>query len=89
MAVRLVFRRAGNRRYVQPVSDGRPSGGQRLPPGAGASAGATLLSVLALCTGAGYGIGRLIGYPITVTLAGFIVGLAAAVAVVYWRYRDL
>jgi hypothetical protein len=53
-----------------------------------AKAGALMLAVNALCTGAGAGIGALLGVTVPMALAGFFVGFGVAIAVVIRRYSE-
>jgi hypothetical protein len=52
-----------------------------------ARAGMLMLAVNGLCTGAGAGLGVLIGALVPLVLAGFFVGFGAAVWIVTWRFR--
>ena len=53
-----------------------------------ATAGALLLAMIALGTGAGFGLGTLVDSIAPLTLAGLAVGFAAGIALVYTRFRD-
>lgn len=53
-----------------------------------ATAGALLLAMIVLGTGAGFGLGTLVGSTAPLTLAGLAVGFAAGIALVYTRFRD-
>jgi type IV secretory pathway TrbD component len=48
-----------------------------------------MLSVNALCAGAGAGIGALVGAIVPLALAGFFVGFGVAVWFVARRFRDV
>ncbi len=54
-----------------------------------AGAGALMLSVNAICAGAGAGIGALVGAVVPLLLVGFSVGFFLGIAVVTKRFRDL
>jgi len=54
-----------------------------------AGAGALLLSVNALCAGAGAAIGELVGALVPLLLVGFFIGFFLGIAVVSKRFRNL
>ncbi len=53
-----------------------------------AKAGALMLAVNGLCTGAGAAIGALLGVIVPLAIAGFFVGFAVAIAFVIRRYSE-
>ena len=54
-----------------------------------AGAGALLLSVNAMCAGAGALIGELVGALVPLLLVGFFIGFFLGIAVVADRFRNL
>jgi hypothetical protein len=54
-----------------------------------AAAGVTLVATILLCSGAGLGLGLLVGAPVPLVLAGVFAGSIAGFALVYARYKDL
>jgi hypothetical protein len=54
-----------------------------------ASAGVMLLVTIALCAGAGFGIGALVGLAVPLGLGGVFAGLIAGFALVYTRFKNV
>jgi hypothetical protein len=54
-----------------------------------AGAGALMLSVNLMCAAVGVGIGALVGAPVPLGLAGFLIGFLWGVYVVARRFHDL
>lgn len=48
-----------------------------------------LLATVLLCTGAGLGVGALVGLAVPLALAGLFLGSVAGFALVYARFRDI
>jgi len=53
------------------------------------AAGSLLVATVVLCAAIGFGIGSLIGWAVPLGLAGLFVGVAAGLALVITRFRDL
>ena len=60
-----------------------------LTGGDAAGAGALLLSVNALCAGAGALLGEVVGALVPLLLVGFFIGFFLGIAVVAKRFRNL
>ncbi len=69
-------------------SAGSPRSRSPITAADAAKAGALMLAVNGVCTGAGAGVGALLGIPVPLALAGFFIGFAAAIAVVIRRYSE-
>jgi hypothetical protein len=54
-----------------------------------AAAGALLVATVLFCTGAGLGLGALLGPTAPLAILGGAVGLAAGFWLVYSRFRDI
>jgi hypothetical protein len=53
------------------------------------AAGSLLVATVVLCAGIGFGIGSLIGFAVPLGLLGLFAGVAAGLALVITRFRDL
>jgi hypothetical protein len=53
------------------------------------AAGSLLVATVVLCAAIGFGIGSLIGWAVPLGLAGLFAGVAAGLALVITRFRDL
>ncbi len=54
-----------------------------------ANAGMVLVATIAVCAGAGAGIGALFDATFPLAVLGVFVGFGAGLAIVYTRFRDL
>ena len=53
------------------------------------AAGSLLVATIVLCAGIGFGLGALVGLAAPLGIAGLFVGVAAGLALVIGRFRDL
>jgi hypothetical protein len=53
------------------------------------AAGSLLVATVVLCAAIGFGIGSLIGFAVPLGLVGLFAGVAAGLALVITRFRDL
>ena len=53
------------------------------------AAGSLLVATVVLCAAIGFGVGSLIGFAVPLGLLGLFVGVAAGLALVITRFRDL
>jgi hypothetical protein len=53
------------------------------------AAGSQLVATVVLCAAIGFGIGSLIGFAVPLGLLGLFAGVAAGLALVITRFRDL
>jgi len=53
------------------------------------AAGSLLVATVVLCAAIGFGIGSLIGFAVPLGLLGLFAGVAAGLALVITRFRDL
>src|SRR5207253_661499 len=52
-------------------------------------AGSLLVATIVLCCGIGFGLGALVGLAVPLGIAGLFAGVAAGLALVITRFRDL
>jgi hypothetical protein len=53
------------------------------------AAGSLVVATIVVCAGMGFGIGSLVGLSVALGIAGLFVGVAAGLALVITRFRDL
>jgi hypothetical protein len=53
------------------------------------AAGSLILASIILCAGIGFGVGALAGVPVLLGIVGLFAGVAAGIALVITRFRDL
>jgi hypothetical protein len=53
------------------------------------AAGSLLVATIVLCAGIGFGLGALVGFAVPLGIAGLFAGVAAGLALVITRFRDL
>jgi hypothetical protein len=54
-----------------------------------AVAGSLIVATIVVCAGIGFGAGGLIGWAVPLGIAGLFAGVAAGLALVITRFRDL
>ena len=63
---------------------------RRPPPTANpVVAGSLIVATIILCAGIGFGLGTLVGLAVPLGIAGLFAGVAAGLALVITRFRDL
>jgi len=53
------------------------------------AAGSLIVATIVVCAGLGFGVGALVGLSVPLGLAGLFAGVAAGLALVITRFRDL
>ena len=53
------------------------------------TAGSTIVASIILCAAIGFGLGALVGWAVPLGIAGLFAGVAAGLALVITRFRDL
>ena len=62
---------------------------QDKPSTRGAVAGTLLVATILLCAAIGFGLGELVGAPALLAIVGVFAGIAAGLAIVYQRFKDI
>ena len=62
---------------------------RRRPTANPAVAGSLIVATIVLCAGFGFGLGALVGLAVPLGIVGLFAGVAAGLALVITRFRDL